>query len=41
MPLWMTRRVVYTILESKLLLSTLDCEIDLGTVRIDNGFRGV
>ena len=36
----MTRRVVYTILESKILLSILDCETNLGTIRIDDGFCG-
>ena len=36
--LWMTRSVVYTILKSKLLLSILDYETDLGTVRVDDGF---
>ena len=28
------------ILERKLLLSILDCEADLGTIRIDDGFSG-
>ena len=36
----MTRRVMYMILESELLLSILDGEIDLGTVRVDDGFCG-
>jgi hypothetical protein len=34
----MTRRVVYMILESDFFLSILDCETDLGTVRVDDGF---
>ena len=28
------------ILERKLLLFILDCEADLGTIHIDDGFRG-
>ena len=36
----MTRRVMYTILESKLLLSILDCETDLSIVRVDDGICG-
>ena len=36
--LWMTRRVVYTILEHEFLLSILNCEADLGTVSIDDSF---
>jgi hypothetical protein len=36
----MTRRITYTILESEVLLSILDGEIDLGTVRVDDGFCG-
>ena len=35
----MTRRVMYTILESEPVLSILDCEADLGTVCVDDGFR--
>ena len=38
--LWMTRRVMYMILESKLLLPILDGETDLGTIRIDDDFCG-
>ena len=34
-------RLQDTILERKLLLSILDCEADIGTVRVDNGFHGV
>ena len=34
----MTRRVMYTILESKLLLPILDGETDLGTIHIDDGW---
>ena len=33
----MSRRLQDTILERKLLLFILDCEADLGTVRIDDG----
>ena len=36
----MSRRLQDMILERKLLLSILDCEADLGTVRIDDGFSG-
>ena len=36
----MTRRVVFTILESKLLLPILYGEADLGIVRVDDGFCG-
>jgi hypothetical protein len=38
--LWMTRRLQDTILEGKLLISILDCEADLGTIRVDDGFCG-
>jgi len=38
--LWMTRRMVYMILESKFHISILYCEADLSTVRVDNGFCG-
>ena len=38
--LWMSRRLQDVVLERKLLLSILDCEADLGTVRIDDGFSG-
>ena len=38
--LWMSGRLQDTILEIKLLLSILDCEADLGTVHVDDGFRG-
>ena len=38
--LWMSRRLQDMILERNLLLSILDCEIDLGTVRVDDGFSG-
>ena len=31
---------MYTILKSELLLSVLYCEIDLGTVHVDDGFCG-
>ena len=31
---------MYMILEQKLLLSILDYEADLGTVRVDDGLRG-
>ena len=36
--LWMTRRVVYMILESKLLILILYGEANLGIVRVDDGF---
>ena len=32
--------MMYTILEQKLLLFVLDREIDLGTIRVDDGFSG-
>jgi hypothetical protein len=38
--LWVTWKMVYMILESKLLLSILDGEADLGTVHVDDGFCG-
>ena len=38
--LWMSGRLQDMILERKLLLSILDCEADLGTVRVDDGFCG-
>ena len=38
--LWMSRRLQDVVLERKLLLCILDCESDLGTVRIDDGFCG-
>jgi hypothetical protein len=37
--LWMTRRMVYAVLEREFLLFILDCEADLGTIRVDDGFR--
>ena len=36
----MTRRLQDAVLERKLLLSILDCEADLGIVRVDDGFSG-
>jgi hypothetical protein len=36
----MTRRLQDAILERELLLLVLDCEADLGTVRIDDGLCG-
>ena len=36
----MSGRFQDMILERKLLLSILDCEADLGTVRVDDGFCG-
>ena len=36
----MSRRLQDTILERKFLISILDCEADLGTVRVDDGFSG-
>ena len=36
----MTWRLQDAILERKLLLFVLDYEIDLGTVRVDDGFSG-
>ena len=38
--LWMSRRLQDVVLERKLPLSILDCEADLGTVRVDDGFSG-
>ena len=38
--LWMSRRLQDAVLERKLLLSILDCEADLGTVRVDDGICG-
>ena len=38
--LWMTRRLQDEVLERELLLFILDREIDLGTVRVDDGFCG-
>ena len=38
--LWMSRRLQDMILERNLLLSILDCEIDIGTIRVDDGFSG-
>ena len=38
--LWMSRRLQDVVLKRKLLLSILDCEADLGTVRVDDGFSG-
>ena len=38
--LWIYRRMMYTILEQELLLFVLDREIDLGTIRVDDGFSG-
>ena len=34
----MSRRLQDAVLERKLLLSILDCEVDLGTLRIDDDF---
>jgi hypothetical protein len=36
----MSKRLQDTIIERKLLLFILDCEADLGTVRVDHGFCG-
>jgi hypothetical protein len=36
----MTKRLQDAILERKLLLFILDCETDLGTICIDDGFCG-
>ena len=36
----MCRRLQDAVLETKLLLFILDGETDLGTVRVDDGFRG-
>ena len=36
----MSRRLQDAVFEKKLLLSILDCEADLGTVRVDDGFCG-
>jgi hypothetical protein len=36
----MTKRLQDTILERKFLLFILDCEADLGTVHVDDGFCG-
>ena len=38
--LWMSGRLQDMILERKLFLSILDCEADLGIVRVDDGFSG-
>ena len=38
--LWMTRRLQDAVLERELLLFTLDREIDLGIVCVDDGFCG-
>ena len=35
-----TKRLQDKVLERKLLLFILDCEADLGTVRVDDGFCG-
>ena len=36
--LWMSRRLQDMILERELLLSILDCEADIDTIRVDDGF---
>jgi hypothetical protein len=36
----MSKGLQDTILQRKLILSILDCEADLGTVRVDDGFSG-
>jgi hypothetical protein len=36
----MCKRLQDVVLERELLLLVLDCEIDLGTVCVDNGFCG-
>jgi hypothetical protein len=38
--LWMCKRLQNTILERELLPLVLDCEINLGTVRVDDGLCG-